>query len=167
MAKTLVAYFSATGNTRKVAEAIYAAVEGEKLLLPIDQVQDMEGYGLVFIGFPIQAHSIPYKAEAFIKKIPSGKKIALFSTHGSLHGNSLSREAIEYAVVLASQAKVLGTFSCRGKLSMKALEFLGRSPEHVEWTDMAPSAGTHPDQHDLEEARSFARLIQTKAGQRS
>jgi flavodoxin len=164
MPKTIVAYFSATGNTRKVAEAVYGALRGEKELRPIDEVETLEPYGLAFVGFPVQAHSVPIKAESFLKKIPAGMKIALFSTHGSLQGHRLSREAVEYAVVLAARAKVLGVFSCRGKLSMKAIEFLGRSPEHAEWAEMAPSANTHPDRHDLEEARTFARLIQAKAG---
>ncbi len=167
MSKTLVAYLSATGNTQKLAEAIFEAVQGEKDLRSIDEVQEIDDYGLIFVGFPIHAHSVPYKAELFLKRIPAGKKIAIFSTHGSLHGHRLAREAVEYAVVLASRAKVLGTYSCRGKLSLKAIEFLERSPEHAEWTDMAPSASTHPDRHDLEEARSFARLVQTKARQQA
>lgn len=163
MAKTLVAYFSATGNTRKVAEAVHGALGGEKELRTIREAGALDGYGLVFVGFPVQAHSVPFEVESFLKSIPAGTKVALFSTHGSLQGHRLSREAIEYAVILAARAKVLGTFSCRGKLSAKALEFLGRSPEHAEWTEMASSAATHPDRHDLAEAREFARLIQAKA----
>jgi len=165
MSKTLVAYFSATGNTKKLAEAIFEEVQGPKVLLPIEDVEEVDGYGLIFIGFPVHAHSVPYKAEVFLKRIPAGMKIAVFSTHGSLQGHRLSREAVEYAVVLASRAKVLGTYSCRGKLFLKTLDFLKQSPEHAEWADMAPSAGTHPDRHDLEEARNFARLIQAKARQ--
>jgi flavodoxin len=163
MSKTLVAYFSATGNTKKLAEAIFDEVQGPKVLLPIEDVEEVDGYGLIFVGFPVHAHSVPYKAEVFLKRIPAGTKIAIFSTHGSLHGHRLSREAVEYAVVLASRAKVLGTYSSRGNMSLKALESLGRAPEHAEWTDMAPSASTHPDRHDIEEARNFARLIQAKA----
>ena len=44
---------------------------------------------------------------------------------------------------------------------MKALEFLSKSPEHQEWTDMAASAATHPDDKDLLEAREFALKIWT------
>jgi flavodoxin len=165
MARTLVAYLSVTGNTRKVAEAVFDALHGVKDLRPVDEAGTLEPYGLVFIGFPVQSHSVPYKAETFLKAIPAGLKVAVFATHGSLHGHRLSREALEYAVILASRARILGTYSCRGKLSLKALEILGRSPEHAEWAEMAPSAGTHPDGHDLEEARNFARLVQAKAGQ--
>lgn len=167
MAKTLVTFLSTTGNTRALAEAVFEALPNPKTLLPIQDVRDLDSFDLIFVGFPVQAHSVPVKAEAFLKRIPKGKKIAFFSTHGSLKGHRLSLEAIEHAVVTASQAKVLGTFSCRGNLSPDALEFLGKSPEHQEWTAMAPSASTHPDGHDLEEARAFARWILTLALQRA
>jgi len=163
MHKTLVTYFSRTGNTKNVAEAIFESLDGDKTLKPIDEVSNLDDYSLIFIGFPVQAHSVPFKAEEFLKKVPPGKKIALFMTHGSLPGHRLALEAIEYAVVLASRAKVLGTFSCRGKLSMQALDFLGQSPEHHEWAEMAASASTHPNATDLDEARVFARFIKTKS----
>lgn len=163
MKKYLVVYFSRTGNTKAVAEAIFEALEGPKDILPLEQAADPAGYGVVFIGFPVQSHSVPFAMEAFLKKIPAGKKIALFSTHGSLPGDRLSREAVEHAVVLASGARVVGTFTCRGKVSLPALEVLSKSPEHEAWADMAASASTHPDLSDLEDARAFARWISTLA----
>ena len=80
-------------------------------------------------------------------------------------GSRLSREALEHASILIAGAKLLGTFSCRGKVSMKALEVLMQSPEHEAWADMAASAATHPDASDLEDARSFARWIVTLGAQ--
>jgi flavodoxin len=159
MNKALVAYFSRTGNTKKVAEAVFDSLDGDKDIRPIDQVSSLDAYDLVFIGFPVHMHSVPFSVEEFLKKIPARKKIALFSTHGALPGHRLSREAIEHAVVAASQAKVLGTFACRGRLSVQALDALSKSPEHLEWTAMSASAGTHPDADDLEEARHFARRM--------
>lgn len=163
MAKVLVTYFSRTGNTRKIAEAIHGALGGDPDLLPMDKVKDLSPYGLLFIGFPVQSHSVPYKVEEFLKNVPAGKKIALFSTHGSLQGMRLSGEAIEYASVLVSKATLLGTFSCRGKVSMQALEVLSKSPEHEAWADMAATANTHPDEHDIADARAFATWIATRS----
>ena len=161
MAKVLVTYFSLTGNTEKIAEAIHGSIGQDKVILPIDKVEDMGPYSLIFIGFPVQSHSLPYKAEVFLKKVPAGKKIALFSTHGSLPGIRLSQEALEYASILVAKAKLLGTFACRGKVSMQALEVLSRSPEHEAWADMAASASTHPDAHDIADARAFAKWVLT------
>jgi len=161
MAKTLVTYFTRTGNTKLVAEAIFEALPGDKTLQPMAEAGDLAPYQLIFAGFPVQTHSVPYPAEIFLKTLPEGKKVALFSTHGSVTGSQLSREALEYASVLVAKAKLVGTFSCRGKVSMQALEVLGKSPEHEAWADMAASAGTHPDESDLQDARVFARWVST------
>ena len=165
MSKTLVTYATWTGNTKLVADAIFEALEGDKTIRLSDEVQNLEDHDLIFIGFPVHSHGVPSKIEEMIKKIPSGKKIALFSTHGSLTGSRLSREALEHASILASGARILGTFSCRGKVSLQAMEVLSKSPEHKAWVDMAASARTHPDESDLEDARSFARWIVTLSRQ--
>jgi len=159
MSKILVTYLSQTGNTKKIAEAIFESLEGDKTIEPVDEVQEIEGYSLIFIGFPVHSHGVPYKIENFLQKIHEGGKIALFSTHGSLPGGRLATAALEHAAVIASKTKVLGTFSCRGKVSMAALEVLSKSPEHKAWAEMAPSSQTHPDEGDLEDARSFAKRI--------
>jgi flavodoxin len=157
--KTLVTYFSLTENTKIIAEAIYETLESDREIKNIEEFSGLDEYNLLFIGFPVHSHSVPFKVEAFLKNIPEGKKIALFSTHGSLTGSHLSKEALEYAIALASKAKVLGSFSCRGKVSPQALEVLMKSPEHRAWAEMAPSARNHPDQNDREDARAFARRI--------
>lgn len=159
MTKILVTYLSQTGNTKKIAEAIFEGLEGDKTIKPMDEVPEIEDYSLIFIGFPVHSHSVPYKIESFLQKIPQGGKIALFSTHGSLPGGHLAREALEHAAVIASKAKVLGTFSCRGKVSMAALEVLSKSPEHKAWAEMAASSQTHPDEGDIEDAKSFAKWV--------
>lgn len=163
MSKTLVTYVSQTGNTKSIAEAIFAAIEGEKSIKSAEDVldADLNEFSLIFIGFPVHSHSISFKAESLMKRIPKKKKIALFSTHGSLTGSHLSRKALEYAAVVGSHTLILGTFSCRGKVSMHALDVLSRSPEHKAWADMAASAHSHPDDNDLADARSFAQWVQT------
>ena len=166
MKKILVTYLRLTGNTRKIAEAIHDTLFEPKTIRSIAEGQDIKEYDLIFIGFPVHSHSVPIKIANFLKSLPPGKKIALFSTHGSHTGSRLSREAIEHAVVVASQAKVLSTFSCRGRVSPQALEVLSRSPEHEAWTDMAASAGTHPNEHDIADAKAFARWVVTLSRQR-
>lgn len=162
----LVAYFSRSGNTKKVAESIFDALPEDNTLSPIDDVEDLKDFRIIFIGFPVHSHTIPFPVEEFLKKIPMGKKIALFSTHGAFTGSRLSREAIEYAATTVSQAKLLGSFSCRGKVSDQAIELLSRSSEHKGWAEMSSSARSHPDESDLKEAQDFAKWILTLAAQR-
>jgi len=159
--KILVTYFTQTGNTEKVARAIYEAIGAKKEILPVAEVKDPSGYDIIFCGFPVHAHSVPLSIENFIKQIPPGKKIALFTTHGSLRGGELAATAIEHAVSLASKLKVLGTFGCRGKVDPKIVETLLNKPEHRAWAETAKSAAIHPDESDLEDARHFAKKVST------
>jgi flavodoxin len=165
MPKIFVTYYSKTGNTKRIAEAIYEVLPGPKTISPIIEAKEIEAYDLIFVGFPVHAHSVPYSAERFLAGIPRRMKVALFCTHGSLGGSPLAREAIEHAVVVASQARIVSTFSCRGRISPEALEAISKFPEHEAWAGMAVSAQTHPDDKDLEDARAFARWALTLSRQ--
>ncbi len=156
--KVLVTYFSQTGNTEKLARAIYDGIEEQaaKDLIPIEEIKDVDGYDLIFCGFPVHASSVPGKVEAFIKNMPEGKKLALFATHGSLRGGQLAVTAFHYAICLSPKVNIIGTFGCRGEVQSGILDKLMQSPEHKAWAMEAQSAVGHPDDADLEDAKEFA-----------
>jgi len=156
----LVAFYSLTGNTRKVAEAIFAGVRhSQKILLPIDQVDDPGKYDLIFCGFPVQHHSLPAKMTHFLQKIPPGKKLALFATHGSLRGGEKAISAFYTAISLTSGRTMLGTFGCRGQVQFQQLDEWMEKPQERAWAMEAQSANGHPDAADLEDATAFGHLM--------
>ena len=160
--KALVAYYSQTGNTEKVARAIYESINAEKEIVPVQELKSVEGYDIIFCGFPVQAHSVPGKVHSLFQKLPEGQKIAFFCTHGSLRGGQLPKQAVEHAVSLASKARVLGTFGCRGKVDPHVRSFLMEKPEHRAWAEEALGADGHPDEADLADARDFVGTIMSK-----
>jgi flavodoxin len=160
--KALVAYYSETGNTKKVAQAIYEAIEFDKELKKVEDVQNTSGYDIIFYGFPVQAHSVPTKAIGFIAKIPVGQKIAFFSTHGSLPGGLLPQQAFEHALGLAAKLTVLGHFSCRGMVVEQIIDMLIKSPQHQAWAEEARGALNHPDINDIADAKTFAAQMMAK-----
>jgi len=162
--KALVAYHSKTGNTEKLARAIYAALHVEKEIYPLREIQSFEGYDIIFIGFPVQAHSVPPAVIPFFKNLPVGQPIALFCTHGSLRGGQLPKQALEQALGLAARAKVLGTFGVRGAVDPKVIDALMKQLEHQAWAEEALGAQGHPDEADLADGREFAKGILAKAG---
>jgi len=163
--KALITYFSQTGNTEKLAHAIYDAITIEKEIGPVEEGQNTKGYDIIFCGFPVHAHSVPGKVHAFIKNIPDGQNIAFFCTHGSLRGGQLPKQAIEQAIGLAAKAKILGDFGSRGKVSPPILEALSKRPEHRAWVEEAQSADGHPDAADLADVKEFAlRMIAKISG---
>ena len=158
--KTLVAYYSETGNTRKVAEAIYAAIRHtQKTLLSIDQIEELDSPDLVFCGFPVQHHGVPAKMVHFLERLPKGKKLAIFATHGSLRGGEKAIGAFYAALSLAKGQTILGTFGCRGQVQFQLLDEWAESPQHRAWAIEAQSANGHPDAADLEEASTFAETM--------
>lgn len=158
--KVLVTYYSQTGNTEKLAHAIYEALKSTKVILPVSEVKDVQGYGLIFIGFPVQAHSVPVPVQIFIQHLPRGQHIAFFSTHGSLRGGHLPRQALEHAYSLAAGAKILGHLGVRGRVRETLLEELFKKVEHQSWVEEARGAAQHPNQADLEDGRDFARRME-------
>jgi len=160
--KVLVTYYTQTGNTEKVAKAVYEAVTVQKEIQPLAQAK-AAGYDLLFCGFPVQAHSVPGKMAEFIRGLPKGQKVAFFATHGSLRGGQLPRQAFESAASLAANLKVLGQFGCRGKVDAKVIEALMKKPEHKAWAEEARGADGSPDAADLKEAAEFAEAMVGKA----
>jgi flavodoxin len=163
----LVAYYSLTGNTKKVAEAIYEALPEPKELKKLKDIDSIEDYDLIFVGFPVHSHSVPYPVETFLRRLPAGLPVALFMTHGSIPGTRLSREALEQDLILAGKTRILGTFTSRGHVSAQAMDVFSRSPEHELCGEMAVTARHHPDQNDLDDAQVFARWILSLANQSS
>ena len=161
--KALVAYYSESGNTEKLAKAIYDGINAsEKEIIPISEATVMD-FDVIFVGFPVQASSVPAKVENFIKSVPEGKKLAFFVTHGSLRGGQLAISALHYAFSLALKVTVLGTFGCRGQVKPGLIDALLKNPEHKAWAIEAQSAVGHPDKADLDDGKEFANLMIGKA----
>ncbi len=157
--KVLVAYYSETGNTKKLAQAIYDSLVVDKEIKPVEEVKNTDGYSLVFYGFPVHAHSVPVKAMNFITRLPQGQKVAFFSTHGSQRGGMLPKQAFEHAASLAVKANILGHFGCRGQVKSELIDALIKGLEHKAWAEEAQSASGHPDEHDLTDVKKFATQI--------
>jgi flavodoxin len=164
--KTLVTYYSESGNTEKVAKAIYEGLEAaENEIAKISDEKNFDDYDVIFIGFPVHGSSVPPKAEKCLKRIPEGKMLALFGTHGSYRGGPLAISAFHYAITLAPKAIIIGTFGCRGEVKASLLEGLMNKAEYRFWALEAQSAAGHPDDADFEDATQFAKQMLLKAKQ--
>ncbi|MDX2441478.1 MAG: flavodoxin family protein [Desulfobacterales bacterium] len=162
--KVLIAYLSESGNTGKLANAIFEGIESsEKEILSIKDVAGIEGYDVIFIGFPVQSHSVPAKVEAFAKTLPDGQKVAYFATHGSMRGGEMAVTAFYHALTISKNAVILGTFGSRGEVKQSIIDSLLQKPEHRGWALEAQGAAGHPDAADLEDGKDWARNMFAKA----
>ncbi|MEI7980889.1 MAG: flavodoxin family protein [Bacteroidota bacterium] len=165
--KILVTYWSKTGNTRKVAEAIFESLSGEKVLKPFGEIESLDGFDLILIGFPVMQFGVPALARKFITTHATGKKIALFVTHAMLTGSAdphqqeMLQKELDRCQEVCAGAEVIGLFHCQGELSKEIAETLTESkiPMLKQFAAMRPKTIGHPDTQELEGARTFAKKM--------
>lgn len=158
--RTLVTYLSRTGNTRKVAEAIFEAITGDKDLTELAQVDSTDGYDLTFVGFPIEERFSPAEPAATFLRRPeaAGRPVALFITHGAPDDLPELPTWLDNCVAAASQLQLVGVFHCQGELSEQmAQKMLSSKNERVAaWAKTRDSAIGQPDAASLQRARRWA-----------
>ena len=161
----LVAYFSQTGNTKKVAEAIYGEIAGSKEIKDLAAVENLEAHELSFIGFPIQAFGAAKPAKEFLAAHGAGKKVALFITHASPEDAEPLEEWLAACREAAADADLVGVFNCQGELAESIADLLANSddPQIRAFSEGQPETVGQPDETRLEKARVFAREIMEKA----
>ena len=164
--KTLVAYSSSTGNTRKVAEAIFAEIPGEKEIMPIEKVGDSSPYDLLFLGFPTHRFGPDKKAlDSIHRHCTSGRKVALFVTHAAPEEAPEVQEWMAKFKDAASASDLVGFFDCQGQMSkgIKTILRLFGNRDLKEGVKNDTSQGK-PDEARLQKAREFAKEVLERAG---
>ena len=162
--KVLIAYHSVSGNTKKVAEAIYKEIRADKELKPLSDVKDLKGYDLSFIGFPIHAAGPANEAKAFLEKNVAGKDIALFITHAGQEDGPLIEKWLAACKMAASSANIVGFFHCRGELAQNVADMMlaSKNADLITWAEHRSETLGQPDAGRLKKARKFAKEIMGK-----
>ena len=162
--KILVTYMSQTGNTKKVAEAIFQEIRGKKEIKPMEEVSSLAGYDLAFVGSPMQASGMAGDAKNFLDQHAKGKNVALFVTHASPKEEPQLKGWLDNCKAAAAGANLLGMFDCQGEMSQALADFMVNSsdPTWVEWGKKRSETLGQPDAASLKQARNFARDIMKK-----
>ena len=163
--KVLVAYMSSTGNTKKVAEAIYSEIGSEKEIKPIAEVQDIGTYDLAFLGFPTHQEGPDKKTrETLAKFCTSGRNVALFVTHAAPEDAPEVPGWMDKFKQAASGANLVGFYDCQGQMSkmVKTVLSLSTKKKYRSWAKKDNSKG-QPDQTRLDKAKAFARDTMSRA----
>lgn len=164
--KTLIAYSTKTGNTKKVALAINEIIPLSELK-DISQVENLD-YDLIIVGTWIDKGTADEKALKFIESIKN-KKVAFFFTLGAYPDSDHAKDCVVKITNLFEKNNniVIGSYHCQGAIDPKLIEFMkktfgsdhphGPNPERIKrWKD----ASTHPDEKDLENAKlTFKNLL--------
>ena len=145
--KVLIIYFSLTGNTKKIAQAVLTGIRslGEEChLVKLKDVNlnELGGYDLIGLGSPVHFYE-PLNVTNFIKSLPNlhGKHAFLFYTHAT------RPEAFLPSIMEAIQPKDMCIIGARHWYG----SFNDQQFPKPYLTD------GHPDEIDLKEAEEFGR----------
>jgi flavodoxin len=162
--KILVAYLTKTGNTKKIAEAIFQEIKDEKEIKNIDEVESLEGYDVAFLGFPIHQMGPDKKtAKLLAKHCVNGRKVVLFITHAGPEGAPVLQPMLEKFRQAARGAELIDMFDCQGELAkgIKRIMSILPNAQFRMWAKMDNSQG-QPDQTRIDKARAFSRDVMKK-----
>ncbi len=159
--KVLVAYMSKTGNTRKVAEAMFEVITDDKEIRPIDEVENIEGYDVTFLGFPIHMDGPDKKAARILEKhCVDGRNVVLFITHAAPEDSPDLPPALDKFRQAARHANIVDMFDCQGQLDKTTKRIMSVLPDARlrQCAKMDNSQG-QPDRTRLDRARAFSRSV--------
>jgi len=162
--KVLVTYISQTGNTKKVAEAIYGEISDDKEIKKLEDVESLDECDFAFIGFPLHAFGPAEPAKRFLKAHSAGKRIALFVTHAAPEDSKEVKGWLKTCQEAASKADVVNIFDCQGELARSVIDMLLGSddPNIRAFGELGPMTKGQPDETRLDRARAFARETMEK-----
>ncbi len=165
--KVLVTYRSVTGNTKKIAEAIYEEIEAEKDIKSFREVESLDDYDFVFVGYPVEGWGPSKVSKRWLQERVNGKKIGLFCTHGSPeHVPTLSPwlDAMKAAATDAG-AEIINFFNCQGEMSQRVVDMLLESddPNVRRFGEVGRDMTIgQPDGSRIEKAREYARKTMSR-----
>jgi flavodoxin len=159
--QTLVVYSSLTGNTKKVAEAIYEVFGARAALFPVETAPAPTNYDFVIVGFWVDKGTADKKAQEYLKTIQD-KPVALFATLGAYPDSEHAASSLKNAAgFLDVSNQLVGTFICQGKIDPKLIEQLKNMPGNhphaatPERMERYKEAAKHPNADDLKAAQSI------------
>jgi flavodoxin len=80
--KPCILYFSRTGNTKSMAEAIAEAIKAPVFAIASSDPSVVEAFDLLIVGTPVEGFNPAKETTAFVERLPKteGKKAILFCT---------------------------------------------------------------------------------------
>ncbi len=148
--KCAIIYFSQTGGTKKVAQAIATGIQAAGLPVDLFEMHTIDttllaSYDVIGIGSPVFYYQIPFNVTDFINALPAqnGALWFAFVSHGTIPATALQSITLS---LKNKAATVLGCHHCYAD---------GRLPYYP-----YPTLTTgHPDTLDLEESTEFGKSI--------
>lgn len=168
--KILIAYFSQTGNTEKIAKVLFeeASQENDVEMKKIEEVDPamLNGYDFIFVGSPIHAANIASDVKEFLGKLPasSGTNLAGFITHAGPAYPKQQLDTMSQPFRDTCQEKEMeykGCFNCQGYLAdfmHEAVQKMQKVDDET-WAENVKQMTGHPNAEDEFKAKFFVKSL--------
>jgi flavodoxin I len=168
--KVLVAYYTQTGNTEKIAKAIgqEASLAHQVEIKKIGELDaaHLPTYDFIFIGSPIHGGNLSGPAKEFLNNMPAGagRKMAGFITHFAPAYPQQALDGFTEPIKAACRDKGIeyqGCFDCQGALTESLHEMVRKRQNLSEeqWKKMVEQMTGRPNNEDAAKAKAFARQV--------
>ena len=168
--KVLVTYYSQSGNTEKIAKAIWeeASLENEADCKKLEDItpDEVAGYDFIFIGSPLHSGSLaaPVKECLGILKASTSQKLAGFITHFAPAYPAQDMNGFAEPIKAACKEKsieYISCFDCQGFLAEPmhepVKEMLNLNDE--QWAGMVEQMTGRPNEEDVGNAKAWAKEV--------
>lgn len=152
-----IIYSSRTGNTKKLAEAIYNALPQNSCDYygEVDKIED-ELSEVLYIGFWTEKGDADLQTIELLKQLKN-KKIFLFGTAGYGESEKYFKNIVDNVKKnIDSSNTIIGTFMCQGKMPLSVLERYKRMKEQKSFMFNIDNlianfdkALSHPNENDI------------------
>lgn len=146
--KTIILYSSNTGNTKKIAEAIYTVIPNSDLInIKENKEINLESYDLIIVGGWIDKATLDNISLTLVKTIKN-KKVAYFFTLGAYPDSDHAKNCVNNIdkLFLENNNSIIRKYFCQGAIDPKLTSWMPATPERKKrWED----AASHPDENDL------------------
>ncbi len=164
--KSLVVYSSRTGNTRKVAEAIFEILPEPKQIFPVEEAPPPDVFDFIAIGFWVNRGTADQKAADYMKNLKN-MRVGVFGTLGAYPDSDHAETCMKRVRAMLEGNEFLGGFLCQGKVDPDVVEKMSRlAPEAHPMTEerrnRIEEAKNHPNERDFQNAQAaFAAMIRS------
>ena len=160
----LVVYSSKTGNTEKVAMAIFNALPGKSK--DVQRVEELKGEAdTYFVGFWNNRGTCSGEIVELLSGL-SGKKVALFGTCGTGGSQEYFDTVVnQVEAFIPDDCEYLGAFMCAGKMppqileKYKQMQKVNDNPQVRMMIKAYEEGMLHPNNDDFRHAREFVEQV--------
>lgn len=162
----LIAYFSRSGNTKKVSQVIFDALPKQKEIIQfgaeLDGNIDPTHYDLIFLGFPIESYGPPTEIIPSLRTLTTNAKIVLFLTHGVPESHPLIPQWVDTCKThFGPSFQIYNLFSVQSEVADYVVESLKNSPKPMvrDWGNHCHLLKGLPNQNQLDHVKKKVKEI--------